>query len=1030
MNNELPNQNPYSITEASRILGVSPTTLRRWEDEGRLTPARTPGGDRRFSPDDIQNILQSFRKETDQRLNTEVETLPPLPPNPDPVTPPPPPLIPIRQIENYRPRRPRPYFHLALTLTFLLTGYIFFSSIPLLTKMRLERAFSPGPANPIVDVNDALEYKITETGELRLGLKFPVDIGVLFAKSLNVAEDAILNTARFLGTVFFGNGDDYFISPTGDASFNSVNSGTISVTSLNVENLTVSGTSIGVTGAGGGGGGIATGGDADTLEGQGGSYYLSWANATGTPTILSSLDGVTNNEGNIDLIAGANIVLTPDDGANTITITSIAGSDAATLDGLDSLQFLPSDTDDSFTAGTLTIADGTTLTVNSTAINLGNAVTDLVIFNGAIDSDIIPSLNAQYDLGSAGLRWDIGFFDEIVVNTLSAGASDISGTISSDFSINTDNSTADTQDATLTFIRGTSSPNAVLRWDSTLDQYLFESFPLALDGQLISGVTTGTSPFSISSTTLVTNLNADLLDDQTGSYYLDLANEVGTCSNCLTGSEIDESTLAGVNADLLDSLNSDQFLRSDTDDSFTGTGTLTTDSGTTVDINGSLAWGGATVTEDLDMATNIISNIGDAGTDFDTDGGLTLAGDLTVTGGEIFLNPIASSGSTTEGTIYYDSDNDRLFVYANGAFARLATDMTKYTATDAALANAGYVEIAHNQSTNDLSLTAWYYDSLLGQYRTIENFTTTISQDLQNEFDDAPAGGKIRTQTVASIGGSDIRLQQSADLGNGADGAITVSSNPTNINTTNLIVGRTCADGGDAVNYSITALTSTTATLSVSPSSGCLVAGGEILLIALQGSVSSTTNIGNYETLRIQSISTNVVTFVTAKTKFYGDVAGADTNIGTGGTNHKVMLQRVPNYTNVTVDTGVSFTPSAWNGTKNGVMFFRASGTVETVGTGTINANSLGYAGAAGGEDQVEAAAVGPLGELIGDEMRLVRNHLGTGDLDAALFQPPLQGRAAAVSSLACGTAVAQCQYGCTHVVCSLNCGVRLGACG
>src|SRR3989304_5869323 len=71
MNNALPESSLYSITEASRILGVSPTTLRRWEDEGRLTPARTPGGDRRLSPEDIQNILQSFRKETDQRLNTK-----------------------------------------------------------------------------------------------------------------------------------------------------------------------------------------------------------------------------------------------------------------------------------------------------------------------------------------------------------------------------------------------------------------------------------------------------------------------------------------------------------------------------------------------------------------------------------------------------------------------------------------------------------------------------------------------------------------------------------------------------------------------------------------------------------------------------------------------------------------------------------------------------------------------------------------------------------------------------------------------
>lgn len=42
-----------------------------------------------------------------------------------------------------------------------------------------------------------------------------------------------------------------------------------------------------------------------------------------------------------------------------------------------------------------------------------------------------------------------------------------------------------------------------------------------------SDVATGTAPLVIASTTKVTNLNADLLDDQTGSYYLDLANATG-----------------------------------------------------------------------------------------------------------------------------------------------------------------------------------------------------------------------------------------------------------------------------------------------------------------------------------------------------------------------------------------------------------------------------------------------------------------------------------------------------------------------
>jgi hypothetical protein len=41
-----------------------------------------------------------------------------------------------------------------------------------------------------------------------------------------------------------------------------------------------------------------------------------------TPSIVSSVDGVSNDGGNIDLIAGANVTITPDDVNNTITIAS------------------------------------------------------------------------------------------------------------------------------------------------------------------------------------------------------------------------------------------------------------------------------------------------------------------------------------------------------------------------------------------------------------------------------------------------------------------------------------------------------------------------------------------------------------------------------------------------------------------------------------------------------------------------------------------------------------------------------------
>jgi hypothetical protein len=86
-----------------------------------------------------------------------------------------------------------------------------------------------------------------------------------------------------------------------------------------------------------------------------------------------------------------------------------------------------------------------------------------------------------------------------------------------------------------------------------------------------------------------------------------------------------------------------------------------------------------------------------------------------------------------------------------------------------------------------------------------------------------------------------------------------------------------------------------------------LSVGDEVLLINLRGNSTSFVNAGNYETLRIQSISSNVVTFTTSKTKYYGDGSGDDTNIGVGTSAQAVMLQRVPNYTNVTVDASYNY---------------------------------------------------------------------------------------------------------------------------
>jgi excisionase family DNA binding protein len=49
------------LADASRILGVSPATIRRWSDVGRLRVFTTPGGHRRFSREGLERLLPADR---------------------------------------------------------------------------------------------------------------------------------------------------------------------------------------------------------------------------------------------------------------------------------------------------------------------------------------------------------------------------------------------------------------------------------------------------------------------------------------------------------------------------------------------------------------------------------------------------------------------------------------------------------------------------------------------------------------------------------------------------------------------------------------------------------------------------------------------------------------------------------------------------------------------------------------------------------------------------------------------------------
>lgn len=52
-----------TASQAARALGVSVSTVRRWSDSGALRGYRTPGGQRRFSREQIEAFVASLESE-------------------------------------------------------------------------------------------------------------------------------------------------------------------------------------------------------------------------------------------------------------------------------------------------------------------------------------------------------------------------------------------------------------------------------------------------------------------------------------------------------------------------------------------------------------------------------------------------------------------------------------------------------------------------------------------------------------------------------------------------------------------------------------------------------------------------------------------------------------------------------------------------------------------------------------------------------------------------------------------------------
>ena len=174
------------------------------------------------------------------------------------------------------------------------------------------------------------------------------------------------------------------------------------------------------------------------------------------------------------------------------------------------------------------------------------------------------------------------------------------------------------------------------------------------------------------------------------------------------------------------------------------------------------------------------------------------------------------------------------------------------------------------------------------------------------------------------------------DTGTVADGSATISTSK-NINT--AVIGTNRSTNADGILTNATANPIGTS-ITVTSTTG-FAAGDEILLINMQGASGDTADVGNYEFLKVASVPNSTTLNLTSSVQKSYD--------GTTFSNQKVAVQRVPQWTNVTISSGGTLTANDWAGSSGGIIVFRATGTVDVQSGGTISANALGYRGGSGG---------------------------------------------------------------------------------
>ncbi len=534
------------------------------------------------------------------------------------------------------------------------------------------------------------------------------------------------------------------------------------------------------------------------------------AAGAGSFASLSSSGAIAANGGitfdnSSDTLGAFTLAGTVDANTNLITNIGDTGTDFVSGGGLT-------------LAGTLT-TNGT-LTVNSDTITLGNATTDAITFTGRVaqDSDLLPiTTTGTSDLGSSALPWDnvyaVSFsengtalsatyapinsnFVTVTANgtlTGETGIDALTTAISTTNTLNVDGATTlagVTIDANsnLTLLDGTGKLGIGLTAVSKLDVQgavvgkALVSFDEEGDQDLLTASASGVTKFRVANDGSIYVPGNEGLDTLASGGNLTigptLASQVTICNSniCDTiviGTTTDADTItigeANDNISITDAQWSISAAGAGSFVSVTSSGAIAANGGITFDdVTDTL--GAHTLAGTIDANTNLITNIGDSGTDFVSGGGLTLAGTLTTNGTLTVNSDTITLGNATTDAITFTGrvaqDSDLLPITTTGT-SDLGSSSLPWDNLYSSLISQPFAATSGTLHSISAPSSVTLAGALIGQAIDVSTNITASNNDITGQTIAFPAATFTATTTFKgiSISGGALVQNQAATTG-------------------------------------------------------------------------------------------------------------------------------------------------------------------------------------------------------------------------------------------------------------------------